>query len=158
MKLTELVDQRCIAADLAARDRAAAIRELVQLFGTAGFVAEDDVEKVTKSILSRERSRGTTGFGKGVALPHAKIDGLPRVMAAVGRSAHGIDYDSHDGQPVFGIILVLSPTDQTETHLKAMELVYKQLQGEKFRKFLRQSDTPEKIYDLLREADERLLT
>ena len=158
MKLTELVDQRCIAAELTATDRAAAIRELVQTFGTAGIIPDNDVEKITKSILTRERSRGTTGFGKGVALPHAKIDGLPHVMAAVGRSSHGIDYDSHDGQPVFGIILVLSPTDQTEAHLKAMELVYKQLQGEKFRKFLRQSDTPEKIYDLLREADERLLT
>lgn len=157
MKLTELVDLRCIRADLAATDRAGAIRELVASFGDAGFLNPDDVDKIAKSILTRERSRGTTGFGKGVALPHARIDGLPRVMAAVGRSVHGIDYDSHDGQPVFGIVLVLSPSDQNDAHLKAMELVYKQLQGEKFRKFLRQSDTPEKIHDLLREADERLL-
>lgn len=158
MKLLDLVDVKTIVAELAATDRNGAIRELTQALATAGHLPVDDVERVVKSILTRERSRGTTGFGKGVALPHAKIEALPRVMAAVGRSSKGIEYPSHDGLPVFGVFLVLSPIEPAETHLKVMELMYKHLLQEKFRKFLRQSDTAEKIYDLLKEADEKLLT
>lgn len=158
MKLTELVHENCIVPDLAAQDRNSAIRELVQTLAAAGRIAAECADAAVKSIIARERSRGTTGFGKGVALPHAKIDGVAGVVAAVGRSARGVDFESHDGLPVFGVFLVLSPANAaSEEHLRAMELVYKHLQQERFRKFLRQSDTREKIYDLLKEADESLL-
>lgn len=158
MRLLDLVDPKSIVAELAATERNAAIKELTRSLATAGLLTADDVDRIVKSILTRERSRGTTGFGKGVALPHAKIEGLTRVMAAVGRSSKGIEYPSHDGMPVFGVFLVLSPIEPAETHLKAMELMYKHLLQEKFRKFLKQSETPEKIYELLKEADEKLFT
>jgi len=158
MKLLDLVDRKSIVPSLASSDRNGAIRELTVVLAGAGLIPDGEVDRIVKSILQRERSRGTTGFGKGVALPHAKIEGLDRVIASVGRSASGVQYESHDGQPVFGIILVLSPLEQAEAHLKAMELMYKHLLQEKFRKFLRQSDSAEKIYDLLTEADEHLLT
>lgn len=159
MKLIDLVQPNAIVAELEGRERHAAIRELVAVLAQSGLIAPEAVEAIVKSIIARERSRGTTGFGKGVALPHAKIEGLTHVVAALGRSSRGINFDSHDNLPVFGVFLVLSPSDPAagEQHLKAMELVYEHLQQEKFRKFLRQSDTREKIYDLLREADEKLL-
>ncbi len=58
---------------------------------------------------------------------------------------------------MYSVFLIVSPADQPEDHLRAMDLVFRHLQQEKFRKFLRQSDKPEKIYDLLREADEESL-
>ncbi|MBI5866283.1 MAG: PTS sugar transporter subunit IIA [Planctomycetes bacterium] len=155
MKLLDLVDPKCIIAELASTDRNGAIKELTQCLSAADILPKHDVDKVVKSILSRERSRGTTGFGKGVALPHAKIEGLERAVAAIGRSSKGLDYPSHDSLPVFGVFLVLSPPEPPEIHLKAMELMYKHLLQEKFRKFLRQSTDSEKIFELLREADER---
>lgn len=157
MKLLDLIDPKSIVPNLESSDRNGAIKELTAVLAIAGLIGESDVDRIVKSILQRERSRGTTGFGKGVALPHAKIEGLDRVIASVGRSVNGLEYDSHDGQPVFGIILVLSPVDQAEAHLNAMQMMYKHLLHEKFRKFLRQSDSTEKIYDLLKEADDRLL-
>jgi len=90
-------------------------------------------------------------------VPHAKVEGLSRVVAAVGRSSRGIDFGSLDGQPVYCVFLIVSPADQPEEHLRAMDLVFRHLQQEKFRKFLRQSDRPEMVYDLLKEADERAL-
>ena len=157
MKMLDLVHPKAIVAQLESRDRNGTIRELVKVLATAGSIEADAVESVVKSIITRERTRGTTGFGKGVAAPHAKIEGLPRVVAAVGRSAEGIDFASLDGEPVFGVFLILSPADDAEQHLRAMDLVFRHLQQERFRKFLRQSDTPEKIYDLLREVDEKTL-
>jgi len=157
MKLLDVVHPQAIVAELKAVDRNGAVRELVEALAAAGVLDRRRVDSVVKSILTRERTRGTTGFGKGVAAPHAKVDSLDRVVTAVGRSSVGIDFNSLDGAPVYGIFLILSPADQPEQHLRAMELIFRHLQQERFRKFLRQSDTVEKIYDLLREADEKTL-
>ncbi len=157
MKLLNLVDRKAIVPELKSADRNGVIRELVAILAASDQIEADAVERVTKSIIARERSRGTTGFGKGVAVPHAKVAGLPRVVAAVGRSVDGVDFSSLDGQPVFGVFLIVSPAEDNETHLRAMDVVFRVLQQEKFRRFLRQSDSEEKIYDLLVEADENLL-
>jgi len=158
MKLRDLVRPDCIVAELASSDRNGVIRELVQVLADAGQLDASLVDAVARSIIVRERSRGTTGIGKGVALPHAKVEGLPRLMAAIGRSSGGVDFAALDGEPVYGVFLIVSPESQPEQHLRAMDMVFRLLQQERFRKFLRQSDRAEKIHELLREADERPLT
>ena len=79
---------------------------------------------------------------------------ISRVAATVGRSAHGIDFSSVDSQPVFIVVLLLSPQSQPERHLQAMNAVYQSLQNDMFRRFLRQSTTRRAIEELLDEADE----
>ncbi len=155
MKLGELVQPGAIIAELKSTDRAGAVRDLVQLLSDAKLINQKSVDSVVKSIIARERTRGTTGFGKGVAAPHAKVEGLHQAVAAIGRTSRGIDFASLDGEPVYAVFLILSPADRPEEHLRAMDLVFRHLQQEKFRRFLRQSDNVEKIYDLLREADEK---
>ena len=157
MKLLDLIEPSSIVAELETADRNGVIRELVRLLADTGLLDNALVDRIVKSIVTRERTRGTTGFGKGVAVPHAKVEGLSRVMAAVGRSSRGIDFSSLDGEPVYGVFLIVSPADQPEEHLRAMDLIFRNLQQEKFRKFLRQSDQPEKILELLKEADEKTL-
>lgn len=157
MKLLDLVHPKAIIPELKAHDRNGVIRELVEVLAGAELVGPHAVDSIVKSIIARERTRGTTGFGKGVAAPHAKIDKLSRVVAAVGRSSRGVDFASLDGEPVYGVFLILSPSDDAEQHLRAMELVFRHLQQERFRKFLRQSGDVEKIYDLLKEVDEKAL-
>ncbi|MFO0840477.1 MAG: PTS sugar transporter subunit IIA [Phycisphaerae bacterium] len=157
MKLLDLVGPKAVIADFASSDRNGVIRELVAVLADSGVIPADSVDSVSRQIVAREKKRGTTGFGKGVAAPHEKIAGLTKVVAAIGRSARGVDFASLDGEPVFGVVLILSPQDQPEEHLRAMDLVFRHLQQERFRKFLKQADRPEKIYDLLKEADEKLL-
>ncbi|MGE0480786.1 MAG: PTS sugar transporter subunit IIA [Phycisphaerae bacterium] len=157
MKLRDLVPRNAIVAECTGTDRNGVIRELVEALASAGAIAAADVDGIVRSIIARERTRGTTGFGRGVAAPHAKIEGLSRVVAAVGRSNTGIDFSSLDGEPVFAVFLILSPADQAEEHLRAMDLVFRHLQQEKFRKFLRQATSAEAVFELLREADEKLL-
>lgn len=155
MKLGELIQPGSIIAELKSTDRAGAVRDLVQLLSDAKLINQKSVDSVVKSIIARERTRGTTGFGKGVAAPHAKVEGLHRAVAAIGRTSRGIDFASLDGEPVYAVFLILSPADRPEEHLRAMDLVFRHLQQEKFRRFLRQSDNAEKIHDLLKEADEK---
>lgn len=157
MKLLDLVHASSIIAELASTDRNGVIRELVQALEDAKLIDAQSTEGIVRSIVTRERTRGTTGFGKGVAVPHAKVEGLSRIVAAVGRSSAGVDFASLDGQPVHIVFLIVSPADQPDEHLRAMDLIFRHLQQERFRKFLRQTDAADKIYDLLREADEKML-
>ncbi len=155
MKLLDLIDRRSIIAELESTDRNGVIRELVEVLASAKLIEQSVVESLVRSIVTRERTRGTTGFGKGVAVPHAKVEGLSRIVASVGRSSRGVDFASLDGQPVYSVFLVVSPAEQPEMHLRAMDLIFRHLQQEQFRKFLRQADCVDKIYDLLSEADQK---
>jgi len=76
------------------------------------------------------------------------------VIGVVGQSSTGIDFSALDKQPVYSVILLISPVENPDKHLQAMENIFKHLQQDKFRKFLRQSQKAEEIEDLLREADE----
>jgi mannitol/fructose-specific phosphotransferase system IIA component (Ntr-type) len=76
------------------------------------------------------------------------------MVAAVGRSVRGIEFNSLDQQPVYSIVLLLSPEDEPQSHLAAMNIIFSNLQKDMFRKFLRQSSTREQILDLLDEADQ----
>lgn len=139
--------------ELKATDRDGAIVELVSALSKANQLGNGDCRDVTESVIKRE-NEATTGIGKGVAVPHAKHAAVKQVVAAVGRSSVGIDFLSLDKQPVYSVILVLSPADEPEKHLQAMELVFKHLQRENFRKFLRQLQTAKEIKELILEADE----
>lgn len=155
MKLLDLVQPSSIIAELSSTDRNGVIRELVQSLGDGQLIDAGLVDGIVRSIVTRERTRGTTGFGKGVAVPHAKVEGLTQIVAAVGRSSAGIDFASLDGQPVHIVFLVVSPAESQDDHLRAMNLIFKHLQQERFRKFMRQLDRAEAIYDLLKETDEK---
>ena len=152
MKMTEIIEPGAIVAELQATDRDGAIKELVAALVACGSLPADAADAVAASAIDRE-SRGSTGFGRGVAVPHAKDGAVARQVAAVGRSAGGIDFSALDHQPVYSVVLLATPADDPQQHLRAMEVIFRNLQQDMFRRFLRQSDTAEKIYDLLAEAD-----
>ena len=74
-------------------------------------------------ILERLRTRealGSTGFGQGAAIPHARIEGLAGVTVLVARLVQGVDYGALDGEPVDIVVLLLSPEGAGADHLKAL--------------------------------------
>ncbi len=153
MKLCDFVVQDAIVANLEATDRNGVIRALVESLAAAKALADEDVDTIAKAAILRE-NQGSTGFGKGVAVPHVKHVKVPKIMAAIGRSAAGVDFSALDRAPVYTIVLLLSPPDAPDGHLQAMENIFRHLQRDNFRKFLRQAETRESIIDLLKEADE----
>jgi PTS system nitrogen regulatory IIA component len=153
MRFVDFVCFDAIVVELQARDRDGVISELVSALDRAGRLGKGKCQEITKAVIKRERE-ASTGMGKGVAVPHVKHEVVKDVLAAVGQSSRGIDFSALDKQPVYSVILLISPVDSPDRHLQAMEHVFKHLQQERFRKFLRQSQTVEEIVDLLREADE----
>ncbi len=153
MKLREFIVSDAIVANVQASDRDGAIRELVTSLSNAGALPADAVDEVVAALIKREQN-GSTGFGKGVAVPHAKHPKVKQMAGTVGRSEAGIDFAALDHQPVYSIVLLLSPENQPQQHLQAMNIVFSNLQKDMFRKFLRQSTTREAIVDLFDEADQ----
>jgi len=153
MKFVDFVCFEAIIPELKAKDHNGAIAELVLALDKAGRLGKNNADDIIKAIIKRE-NEASTGMGKAVAVPHVKHSAVKDIVATVGKSSNGIDFSSLDKQPVYSVILLISPVDNPDKHLQAMESVFKHLQQEKFRKFLRQSQTSEEIEDLLREADE----
>jgi mannitol/fructose-specific phosphotransferase system IIA component (Ntr-type) len=153
MKFRDFVCFDALVGELKATDRDGAISELVTQLAAAGKIGDGDARKVASAVIRRE-NEASTGLGKGVAIPHVKHAAVTDIVVTVGQSSSGLDFSALDKKPVYSVILLLSPLNEPDKHLRAMEKIFKHLQNERFRKFLRQSDTPEKIEDLLREVDE----
>ncbi len=153
MKLSDIIVTDAIIPDLDAATRDEAIEQLTHSLAQAGAIPKRIVKDATTAIISRE-NQATTGIGKGVALPHAKLKSIRHPVGTIGRSSRGIDFGSLDSKPVYIIILLLSSLENPDEHLQAMETIFNHVQQDIFRKFLLQSDTVEKIADLIAEADE----
>jgi nitrogen PTS system EIIA component len=153
MKLRDFIVTDAIIPELQASDRNSAIRELVTSLAAGGAIPNDAVEEIIAALIKREQN-GSTGFGKGVAVPHVKHAKIKKMAGTIGRSGDGIDFAALDHQPVYSIVLLLSPENQPQQHLQAMNIIFSNLQKDIFRRFLRQSNTREGIVELLDEADQ----
>jgi mannitol/fructose-specific phosphotransferase system IIA component (Ntr-type) len=153
MKFADFICFDAIVPEVEAKDRDGVIAELVSALKRQGQLGRATAKEITKAVIKRE-NEASTGMGKGVAIPHVKHQTVKKMTATVGQSSSGIDFDSLDKKPVYSVILLISPLDEPDKHLQAMEIIFRHLQQDKFRKFLRQSQTREQIEDLLKEADE----
>lgn len=139
--------------ELQQSDRNGVIAELVLSLDQAGKLGKGNCKEITAEVVNRE-NEASTGMGKGVAMPHAKHKAVKDVVAAIGQCGTGIDFLALDKEPVYSVILIVSPADDPDKHLQVMEAIFRHLQQAKFRKFLRMCRDSEQIRDLLIEADE----
>ncbi len=153
MKFADFVCFEAVIPELKAVDSDGVVAELVASLDKAGRLGKDNCQEIGKAVIKREKE-ASTGMGKGVAVPHVKHEAVEDVVAAIGQSSAGIDFCALDKQLVYSVILIISPVDNPDKHLQAMENVFRHLRQEKFRKLLRQSRTAEQVESLLREADE----
>jgi mannitol/fructose-specific phosphotransferase system IIA component (Ntr-type) len=152
MKLTDIVSPQAIVAKLSSSERDQVITEMVDALLSSGAAEARLRDELITRILDRER-RGSTGFGRGIAVPHVKHKSVKKMAAAIGLSPTGVEFNALDKQPVFSIFLLLSPEDRPEDHLQAMEVIFKNLSKETFRRFLRQAGSVDEVVTLLEEAD-----
>jgi len=153
MKFVDFVCFEATIPELQARDQDGVIVELVSALDKAGKLKKGSREDIIRAVVEREKE-ASTGMGKSIAVPHVKHSGVKDVVAVIGQSSAGIDFSALDKQLVYSVVLLISPADDPDKHLQAMECIFKRLQQEKFRKFLRQLRSPEQIEDLFREVDE----
>src|SRR5262249_10317642 len=140
-----------IIPELTATTKEAVIREMVESLRAAGYFKAGEPEDIVKAILRRE-TLGSTGIGRGVAIPHTKHSSVDRLVGTVAVSHSGVPFNSVDGEPVYVLVLLVSPQDQPGPHLRALENVARSMRDDGFVRSLRQATTRDAIWALLDEA------
>lgn len=152
MKFADFIQVPAIKADLSADDKEGVIRELVESLVGSGALKADDMDGIIKAIMKREEL-GSTGIGKGIAVPHTKHPSVSKLVGTVGVSSEGVDFNSLDGEKVQLFFLLISPPDRPGDHLRALENISRQLRDDTFCRFLKQARSAADIQQLLEEAD-----
>ncbi len=120
MEIAEFIAPDRVALDLRVRDKAQLLRELAKRAEPFGGGLSADT--ILEALRAREQL-GSTGLGKGFALPHARIDGLKRFVGLFARLARPVDFDAIDGAPVDLVFLLLMPADAGNNHVAALAAV-----------------------------------
>jgi nitrogen PTS system EIIA component len=152
MRMSDFVVRETIIPELKATTKEGVIREMVESLQAAGRVPAAGAEDIVKAILKRELL-GSTGIGRGVAIPHTKHNSVERLIGTVAVSTKGVAFDSLDGEPVYVFVLLISPQDRPGDHLRALENVSRCLRDDGFVRSLRQAGSREAIWALLERAD-----
>ncbi len=145
-KITDYITLDMISLDLKAKNKKDALLELSQLLGVSDSI--DDYEVIEKALIEREKL-GSTGIGKGVAIPHAKTDFANKLTIAFGRSNGGVDFESLDGEDVNLFFVFASPLSDSGIYLKILARISRLIRDEKFRKKLLVAPTPQEIIDII---------
>ncbi|HET9769165.1 MAG TPA: PTS sugar transporter subunit IIA [Thermoanaerobaculia bacterium] len=146
--LETLTDPHLIFPGLAAADAAGVLRELADRLARGGVVA--DPETLFQRLWEREQL-GSTAIGRGIAIPHCKLDGLEHVVLAVGLAPAGVDFGAADGQPVRLFFVVVSPSRSPAEHLQSLAAISRWVKTDGRVERLLGLQDPDAILDLLRE-------
>ena len=145
MEIADLLSLGSVSDGLKAGSKKQALQEL------SAIAAAETAQKeraVLDLLLARERL-GSTGVGGGVAIPHAKLDGLSKPSAVFARLRDPIEFDAVDENPVDLIFLLLAPESAGSDHLKALALVSRLLRDHRVCARLRGADSAEALYAVL---------
>ena len=156
MKFSDFICREAIRTNLDAREKKDVIRAMATSLLEAKKINEKDYESIVEAILKREEL-GSTGIGRGVAVPHTKHPSIDKLIGTVAVSEEGVNFDSLDGEKVHLLFLLVSPPDRPGDHLRALELISRHLREETFCRFLRQAKNPGDVAEVLQEADENKL-
>jgi len=145
MDMVNFLAQEGIVANLKASSKKQALQELSQQAAVLTGLHERTIFDV---LLQREKL-GTTGIGRGIAIPHGKMQELERLHGIFARLPKPIDFDAIDEQPVDLIFLLLAPESAGADHLKALARISRLLRDDAICAKLRGADDPEALFALL---------
>jgi PTS system nitrogen regulatory IIA component len=152
MKIADILSEAMVVSELAGGDKTEVIDEL------AGVVSRGHPEinhvRLVQALEERERLN-STALGEGVAIPHGKLPGLRRVVAAFGRSPGGVDFSSLDGKPTHLFFLLVAPEDSAGAHLKALARISRLLKDGTFRGRLMAAADAAELYRTICTEDDK---
>ncbi|HEX3675062.1 MAG TPA: PTS IIA-like nitrogen regulatory protein PtsN [Rhizomicrobium sp.] len=147
MEISDLLTPEAVVASLKAQSKKQLLQELAE---RAAHVTGLPERRIFETLIERERL-GSTGMGQGIAIPHGRLAGLPKIVGLFARLETPIAYEAVDDQPVDLIFLLLAPEDAGADHLKALARVSRLLRNKQTCEKLRAASKPEVLYALLTE-------
>lgn len=155
MLLSNILHQRVIKLNLRASCKNHVVEELVDLLIEAGELPLALRSHAIQTISEREKIIGT-GMDEGVALPHGSTDRIDSIIAALGISREGVDFESRDGEPAKIIVLMLIPRKCFQEHLRAMAATARIMRLEKVRQSLLKAESVGEVLDIIERAESSL--
>lgn len=153
MKLFDFLIKRATIADIKARDKESVIAELLQALVKARAIKKENYDKVLKQVLNREK-QGSTGIGKGLAVPHVKqTKHVKKMVGVFGRCKEGIKYNAIDGAPCKLFFLILTPQKSDVKHFEALKKVAELARNPDLTRFMTEAKNLKEIIELLQEVD-----
>lgn len=143
--VSALISTDTVIPDLRATSKKQVLQELAT---KAAALTGEDESHILNTLLERERL-GTTGIGRGIAIPHAKLETLDDIVGVFARLEEPVDFDSIDDEPVDLIFLLLAPEESAGEHLKILARVSRMLRNENFCENLRSSNGVDAIISLM---------
>ena len=150
MELTDLLDGKCVVANLRATSKKQVLQELAR---RAADITNIDERKIFAVLMDRERL-GTTGVGSGIAIPHGKLPELDRLYGIFARLEKPVDFQSIDERPVDLIFVLLAPEEAGADHLKALARVSRLLRDQNTCEKLRGTGEVDALSAILTESQE----
>lgn len=151
MRLSDLLSENLILTSLEGTDVPSVLSEFAHAICEAGRYGEP--ETIYGKLLDRERQE-STGIGKGVAIPHCKVEDLPEVILAVGYSDKGVDFHSIDGQPAYFFFVVISPASSSVLHLRVLAALSRLLRSQSFHAGLLARPAKKELIELMKREEE----
>lgn len=145
-KVASYLKLNAVELNLESTDKKSILKELFNKLSSAQEIT--DAELCFKDLMYREKL-GSTGIGKGVAVPHAKTQGVKELIMTLGISKNPIAYDSIDNEDVNIFFMFLSPVDLSQEYLIILARISRFIRDDLFRKQLLNAKTSEEIFEIL---------
>ncbi len=152
MKITDFLNVKGIKLDLASTDKEGVLQELVDILAEVKDIG--DKKSILRALIERE-NLGSTGIGQGIAIPHGKTDKVDGLVAVLGVSRKGVNFEALDGEPVYILFLLVAPKDTAGPHLKALAQISRLLRDSYFCELVRRCKTPKEVFDLIGKEENR---
>lgn len=145
MELGDLIAPEAVIPSLKVKSKKQALQELAQ---KAASLTGIDAREILETLLQRERL-GSTGVGRGIAIPHGRVASLSRIISVFARLDQPIDFDALDSEPVDLIFLLLAPEEAGADHLKALARISRLLREPETIERLRATHDRAALYSVL---------
>jgi mannitol/fructose-specific phosphotransferase system IIA component (Ntr-type) len=143
LRVTDFLPSSCVRVPLLGTTKQAVITELIDLLHAGRHLADRNL--VLQAVLNREKVQ-STGVGEGLAVPHAKSPGCPKLVFAVGKPPFPLDFESADGRPCRMVVLLAGPVEGIGPHLQALAGISRLWLTTGFRQAALQAETAEALY------------
>jgi len=153
-KIQDLIQKNGIIVDFKSTDKFEAIKSIASFLCSINGLP--NAEAAADKIIEREAEM-STGIGLGIAIPHARLEGIDRLYMAAARSNAGIDFNSLDEQAVNLIFMMVSPANTSTEHTQALSVLSRIMSYEEVRKSLMQADTPEAFAEIIANAENKYI-
>jgi mannitol/fructose-specific phosphotransferase system IIA component (Ntr-type) len=152
MALADYLSEDVVCMDLLSQKRTEVIRALLEMLVAGKRMPAKLVDRALGAILDREKL-GSTAIGRGVAVPHARMEELDKVLVAFGFSARGVEFNALDTKPVHEVFLVIAPKAGADEYLDLMERITRLVQNDDFRRFVSRAKGAKEVMELIKEME-----